>query len=125
MRFLKYMQNHLLTMDDKGVPVFVFACVSCGKTVSGSERTCPRCGASFEDVRFECPFCGTLVSPDQHTCPSCKTEFSVFAGDVAETATIELDGDGGEVEEFECPACGKPVSSDDQKCPHCGALFSE
>jgi predicted amidophosphoribosyltransferase len=45
-------------MGKEPMPVFVFGCMSCGKTVDGHEETCPRCGASFEGVRFECPFCG-------------------------------------------------------------------
>jgi rubrerythrin len=129
-------------MGKEPMPVFVFGCISCGKTVAGTERSCPRCGASFESVKFECPFCGELVSPTQRKCESCGTEFGSFSEEVNETSAVNLDGaDGasnappgttspsapkaespGEVE-FECPACGKPVLESDTKCPHCGALF--
>jgi len=119
-------------MSDKAAPVFVFGCLSCGKTVSGNERSCPRCGASFEDVSFECPFCGELIVSGQRRCGSCGTEFSVFADEVAGRSSIDLDGEGDEPKsdssssvEFECPACGRAVSENDTKCPHCGAMFSE
>jgi predicted RNA-binding Zn-ribbon protein involved in translation (DUF1610 family) len=129
------------------MPVFVFGCVSCGKTVAGTERSCPRCGASFEAVMFECPFCGELVSPIQRRCESCGTEFGAFSEEVCETSAVDLDGAESTVEEgsasasgeasvpdveeraqqeeveFECPACGKRVGENDTKCPHCGALF--
>ncbi|HEX9907610.1 MAG TPA: zinc ribbon domain-containing protein [Thermoplasmata archaeon] len=127
-------------MASEPMPVFVFGCLSCGKTVSGTEKSCPRCGASFEDVKFECPFCGELVSPSDRVCPSCETEFGAFSEDVMESSTVELDGETRSVQEpessreaeaaasgleFECPACGKQVAESDTKCPHCGALFSE
>lgn len=121
------------------MPVFVFGCIACGKTVSGNERSCPRCGASFEDVMFECPFCGELVSPTQRRCGSCGTEFGSFSEEVSETSAVDLDGSESEVAavrkppvvqeqsreavEFECPVCGKPVGENDTKCPSCGALF--
>ncbi len=117
------------------MPVFVFGCMSCGKTVSGREKSCPRCGASFEGVVFECPFCGDPVSPTQAKCENCGTEFGAFAEDVSETAQVVLDGGDSaapapatdESEEsvaYECPSCGKPVSENDDACPHCGARFS-
>jgi rubrerythrin len=123
------------------MPVFVFGCMSCGKTVDGREKSCPRCGASFEGVRFECPFCGELVSPSQRKCDTCGTEFGAFSEEVSKTALVELDGSELVMEdepgpsttsgtgshdavEFECPACGKPVSESDAKCPHCGARFA-
>jgi rubrerythrin len=119
-------------MDETSAPAFVFGCLACGKTVSGGEPKCPRCGASFEDVKFECPFCGELISPEEHRCPSCGTEFAIFADEVSEKSSIDLDNgsaDPAEVDagstEFECPACGKSVSESDKSCPHCGALFSE
>lgn len=116
-------------MADQSPPVFVLACVSCGKTVSGSEGKCPRCGASFEELRFECPFCGKLVSPGAARCRECGTEFCVFAETVDEASSVDLDGSEGEVggpakEEYECPACGKPVGEKDATCSHCGARFS-
>ena len=120
-------------MADDSLPVFILACVSCGKTVSGKEEKCPRCGASFEDLDFECPFCGEAVKLSQNKCGSCGTEFEVFAGEVAESSSVELDGEesaapsgksGESPVEYECPACGKPVGEEDTKCPHCGAVFS-
>lgn len=118
------------------LPVFVFGCVSCGKTVEGGEKVCPRCGASFENVQFECPFCGELVSPAQRRCEACGTEFGAFANEVSKTSMVELDGtevapiDDKDTREeaeqrvdYECPACGKPVSETDTSCPHCGARF--
>jgi len=127
-------------MADKSLPVFVFGCASCGKTVSGREKTCPRCGASFEGVMFECPFCGELVSPSDRSCASCGTEFESFAEDVSEVCSVDLDGpseaskqpsqeqarksdEGTEAVEYECPVCGKSVSESDTRCPHCGAQF--
>jgi DNA-directed RNA polymerase subunit RPC12/RpoP len=128
-------------MGEEPMPVFVFGCLSCGKTVAGNEPRCPRCGVSFEGVQFECPFCGELVSPTQHKCGKCGTEFGAFAEEVSETSAVTLDGvdgsavgeqtpvpdqkpeESGEALEFECPACGKSVSENDSKCPHCGALF--
>lgn len=118
-------------MADPSTPVFVLACVSCGKTVSGSEAECPRCGASFKDVCFECPFCGEVVSAGDSKCPTCGTEFSIFADAVDEASSVDLDGpsesgtEESQVEEYECPACGKPVGAQDTDCPHCGAHFSE
>jgi DNA-directed RNA polymerase subunit RPC12/RpoP len=125
-------------MGDEPLPVFVFGCMVCGKTVAGTEASCPRCGTSFENVRFECPFCGGLVSPTERRCNACGTEFGAFAEEVSETAVVDLDcspdvphGDPtpdkescSEETEYECPNCGKPVSEDDVKCPHCGAVFS-
>jgi len=127
-------------MGKEPLPVFVFGCISCGKTVAGSEKSCPRCGASFDEVKFECPFCGELVSPTQRKCPKCGTEFGEFSEEVSETSLIDLDGADAAVDEppraeplknvdedafeFECPVCGKPVSESDTKCPHCSALFS-
>ena len=126
-------------MGDEPLHVFVFGCVSCGKTVAGTEKTCPRCGASFEDVKFECPFCGELVSPGQTKCEACGTEFASFSSDVSVTSLVELDGSdfvaidepessseppATETVEFECPNCGKPVGEADVECPHCGARFS-
>ena len=125
-------------MGEETMPVFVFGCMVCGKTVAGTEGSCPRCGASFEDVRFECPFCGDLISPTQRRCSVCGTEFGAFAEEVSETAVVDLDcslnvphsgsapDKDGSVEEteYECPNCGKPVSEGDAKCPHCGAVFS-
>ena len=127
-------------MGKEPLPLFVFGCLSCGKTVAGNEGACPRCGASFEDVRFECPFCGALISPQQHMCNECGTEFSQFAEEVSETSAIELDGAEGVVEDpsgnvgesgkehseevtYECPNCGKLVTEKDSECPHCGARF--
>ena len=129
-----------MSMGKEPLPVFVFGCLSCGKTVAGNEKVCPRCGASFEDVRFECPFCGALISPQQHKCTECGTEFGQFAEEVSETSAIDLDGaesvaEGppgnptesgkGPSEEvnYECPNCGKPVAETDLECPHCGARF--
>jgi DNA-directed RNA polymerase subunit RPC12/RpoP len=128
-------------MDKEPLPVFVFGCVSCGKTVAGTEKSCPRCGASFEDVKFECPFCGEFISPTQRKCETCGTEFSEFAEGVSEMSTVDLDNaervtaqepakaapksaDSSEVVEFECPNCGKPVSEMDTECPNCGARFA-
>jgi len=127
-------------MGKEPLPVFVFGCLSCGKTVAGNETVCPRCGTSFEDVRFECPFCGALISPQQHRCNECGTEFSQFAEEVSGTSAIELDGaqsfdedttgdklesGKGAYEEvtYECPNCGKSVAEKDSECPHCGARF--
>lgn len=127
-------------MGNEGLPVFVFGCLSCGKSVAGNEKVCPRCGASFEDVRFECPFCGSLISPEQHRCNECGTEFGQFAEEVSEMSAIELDGaegnvpgPSGEVDQsakelheemtYECPNCGKQVAEMDSECPHCGARF--
>jgi len=118
-------------MADQSPPVFVLACIACGKTVSGSEAECPHCGASFEDLRFECPFCGQLVSPGEPRCTECGTEFSVFAEAVEEASSLELDGpatvdaSAADATDYECPSCGKPVGADDTECPHCGARFSE
>ena len=127
-------------MGGEPLHVFVFGCVSCGKTVAGNEKSCPRCGASFEEVRFECPFCGELISPTDKKCPSCGTEFGAFADEVLETCSLDLDGADLEEEResvetgasgapepvaYECPNCGKPVAEDDDECPHCGARFSE
>lgn len=104
--------------------------------MSGGEKSCPRCGASFEDVRFECPFCGALVSPQDSKCSSCGTEFRAFAEGVSEVCSIDLDSDeaqnapaasqkpSGETVEYECPSCGKPVSENDAECPHCGVRFA-
>ncbi|MGQ9588195.1 MAG: zinc ribbon domain-containing protein [Thermoplasmata archaeon] len=121
-------------MAEESLPVFVFGCLSCGKTVAGTEKRCPRCGASFEDVKFECPFCGELTSPNQRKCGSCGTEFRAFAEGVCETSLIELDGSEegpsesaesvSESVEYECPVCGKSISESDSKCPHCGAWFA-
>jgi rubrerythrin len=120
-------------MGEDSPPVFVLACVACGKTVSGNEDECPRCGASFEDREFECPFCGEHTTSANLRCEACNTEFEVFAEEVAETSSVELDGadeavsegEGGGESGFECPACGKAVGDADEKCPHCGAMFSE
>ncbi len=121
-------------MAEESLPVFVFGCLSCGKTVAGTEKSCPRCGASFENVRFECPFCGELISPNQSGCGSCGTEFRAFAEGVSETSLIELDRSeetssesvrlGPESVEYECPVCGKSISESDTRCPHCGTLFA-
>jgi len=127
-------------MGQESLHVFVFGCISCGKTVAGNEKSCPRCGASFEDVLFECPFCGELVSPRESRCTSCGTEFSGFSEGVLETCSLDLDGaesesapaspepaepkpEPTEALEYECPNCGKPVSENDTKCPHCGVSF--
>lgn len=124
-------------MGDEPLPVFVFGCVACGKTVAGTEKVCPRCGASFGDIKFECPFCGELVSPTERKCTSCGTEFGAFAEEVSETSSVDLDRSEAqpapaspspqapeEAVSYECPNCGKPVSETDAKCPHCGAMFS-
>jgi len=127
-------------MGKEPLPVFVFGCTSCGKTVAGNEKSCPRCGVSFDEVKFECPFCGELISPSQRKCPTCGTEFGAFSEEVSEKSLIDLDGADvsmeeisrtkppqkrdGEAVEFECPVCGKSVSESDTKCPHCSALFS-
>lgn len=125
-------------MAEESLPVFVLGCVECGKTVGGSEKACPRCGASFEDLKFECPFCGEPVSPTERRCASCHTEFALFAEEVSDVSAVDLDGPGagghapeatapdeGGALDYECPACGKPVSADDSSCPHCGARFEE
>jgi len=120
-------------MAEKDMPVFVFGCMSCGKTVSGREKNCPRCGASFESVVFECPFCGEPVSPSQARCETCGTEFGAFAEDVSETSSVSLDGrdrphpilpNAAEPVQYECPSCGGPVTENDNECPRCGAKFS-
>jgi predicted amidophosphoribosyltransferase len=130
-------------MGEEPMPVFVFGCIACGKTVAGTERSCPRCGASFDEVKFECPFCGELISPTQRKCESCGTEFGSFSEDVSEASAVDLDGEDStgapalapqsgpapngeapaESMEFECPACGKHVQESDAKCPHCGVPF--
>jgi rubrerythrin len=139
-------------MGNEPMSVFVFGCVSCGKTVAGNEPSCPRCGASFAGIMFECPFCGELVSPIQRKCETCGTEFRSFSEEVSETSAVDLDGVASSVKdeqvvppetkpveqkmdeprpgesrqtvvEFECPLCGKSVMENDTKCPHCGALF--
>lgn len=119
-------------MAEEAPAVFVLGCVSCGKTVSGSEETCPRCGASFAEAYFECPFCGEVVLAGTSKCRACGTEFSIFAETVDDAASVELDGPASSAApvpeapaEYECPACGKPVGEDDPECPHCGARFSE
>ncbi len=118
-------------MAEEGMPVFVFGCMSCGKTVSGKERSCPRCGASFEGVVFECPFCGDAVSPDETRCKTCGTEFSAFSEGVSETSAVALDGgdrpshvgEPKESVEYQCPECGNPVGENDDECPSCHAKF--
>ncbi|MCU0852666.1 MAG: zinc-ribbon domain-containing protein [Thermoplasmata archaeon] len=127
-------------MGQEPLHVFVFGCIACGKTVAGNETSCPRCGASFEDVLFECPFCGELVSPRETKCTSCGTEFSAFSEGVMETCNLDLDGsesdalpevqkpkepepERAEATEYECPNCGKPVAESDTTCPHCGVNF--
>lgn len=118
-------------MDDGSPPVFILACVACGKTVSGDEDKCPRCGASFDDREFECPFCGEHTTSANLRCESCNTEFEVFAEEVAETSSVKLDSldsvasSDDDESTFECPSCGKGISESDEKCPHCGAMFSE
>jgi predicted amidophosphoribosyltransferase len=123
-------------MAEQSLPVFVLACVACGKTVSGKEEKCPRCGASFDDVEFECPFCGETVTASQNKCESCSTEFEIFAEEVAEVSSVDLDSEAAgappQAEEprpdpvtYECPSCGKQVGDSDNRCPHCGAMFSE
>lgn len=125
-------------MAEQSHPVFILACVACGKTVSGKEDKCPRCGTSFDGMEFECPFCGEKVTTTDSMCPFCKTKFEIFAEEVAETSSVELDSPGPapadapekeeektEKVEYECPSCGKPVGESDSKCPHCGAMFSE
>lgn len=131
-------------MAEEAPAIFVLACVSCGKTVSGSEDKCPRCGVSFKDACFECPFCGSIVSAEETRCSECGTEFSIFAETVDDSATVELDGPEVQAPaadpapeaapqeavaegpaEYECPSCGKPVGESDSVCPHCGARFSE
>lgn len=119
-------------MAEESLPVFVLACVSCGKTVSGDEDKCPRCGISFEDRKFECPFCSEHTTSANMRCESCGTEFEIFAEEVAETSTIELDSPSqsepppkDDAPTFECPSCGKNVGEEDKKCPHCGAVFTE
>jgi len=123
-------------MAEQSLPVFILACVGCGKTVSGREGKCPRCGASFDDMEFECPFCGETVTASQNKCESCGTEFEIFAEEVAEMSIVSLDSEGTEPSSqpeppgadqavYECPACGKPVGEADTKCPNCGAMFSE
>ncbi len=122
-------------MAKEPLPVFVFGCMSCGKTVAGNEDKCPRCGASFEEVTFECPFCGELVSPREKRCSECGTEFAEFAEEVLETAAIELDSTTSNAQfpasevskeelSYECPQCGAPLGEDDTKCPSCGARFA-
>jgi len=112
-------------MAEESLPVFFLGCVQCGKTVAGTEGSCPRCGTSFDDLRFECPFCGKLVSPSDTKCPSCNTEFSVFAAEVSDASNVDLDGpeDGSDAEVVErlrtCSKCGKPVPADSQGCPEC------
>ena len=119
-------------MGGETLPVFVLACVRCGKTVSGGEDRCPRCGASFDGLTFECPFCGKHVTSGQHECDSCGTRFEAFAGEVAETSVISLDsgiGSSGlqprEDLTYECPACGESVEESDDRCSHCGIMFAE
>ncbi|HUU07321.1 MAG TPA: zinc ribbon domain-containing protein [Thermoplasmata archaeon] len=123
-------------MAEQPLPVFVLACVGCGKTVSGREEKCPRCGASFDDIEFECPFCGETVTALQSKCESCGTEFEIFAEEVAEMAVVALDREAIETSSqpeqpgagqavYECPSCGKPVDESDTKCPNCGAIFTE
>jgi rubrerythrin len=122
-------------MADKPMPVFILGCVACGKTVSGTESKCPRCGVSFEDMRFECPFCGELIRSDIRRCNSCGTSFDVFAEDVVESTSVNLDSSDSTAPEpgsddepseevtYECPSCGKSVSESDEACPSCGARF--
>lgn len=107
------------------MPVFILGCVQCGKTVAGTEGACPRCGASFDDLRFECPFCGKMVSPSDTSCPNCRTEFSVFAAEVSDVSNLDLDGPE-EAAESEatpvhrvCPKCGKQVPEGGEGCPDC------
>jgi len=121
-------------MAEQTLPVFILACVGCGKTVSGNETKCPRCGTSFDEMKFECPFCGETVTASQKKCDSCGTEFEIFAEDVVETSSVALDSEGTEPSSqpeqpgvgqaaYECPSCGKPVGETDTKCPSCGAMF--
>jgi DNA-directed RNA polymerase subunit RPC12/RpoP len=123
-------------MAEQSLPVFILACVACGKTVSGKEEKCPRCGTSFDDMEFECPFCSEKVTASQSKCGSCGTEFEIFAEEVAEASSVVLDSEevepptqaeqpGSDQLMYECPSCGKQVGDTDTKCPHCGAMFSE
>jgi predicted amidophosphoribosyltransferase len=129
-------------MADDVPSVFVLACVACGKTVSGSEATCPRCGASFEDLCFECPFCGSIVSAGATKCSECNTEFSIFAEAVDDAASVELDGPFEEAVQPSEPAAAEPqaalpepvaepelpapvAETNEYECPACGKPVGE
>lgn len=112
-------------------PLFVFGCSSCGRTVSGSEERCPRCGQEFaDDVLFECPFCGELIGVRAVSCPACRTRFAALAeareaSDTAlESVTEAMLEEGRPTEEqlnkpYVCPSCDAPLAGTEAACPNC------
>jgi hypothetical protein len=56
-----------------------FMCPVCEARVDARAKTCPSCGAQFEEgeeAEFECPVCRTTVSADSNRCPGCGVLFA-------------------------------------------------
>src|SRR4030065_873758 len=107
-------------MGDESLPIVASGWVSCGKTVAGTDKVCPRCGASFEDVKYECPFCGELIAPGQTRCEACATEFASFSSDVSDTSLVDLDGSESLVkEETAAPQSSPEKETGEYECPNC------
>jgi len=112
-------------------PLFVFGCASCGRTVSGLEERCPRCGQEFAaNARFECPFCGEFVEIRKARCPACGTSFASLseareASDsaldaVTEAVLEEARPAPGELRKpYVCPSCDAPLQGTETACPNC------
>ena len=117
----------------------LFGCPSCGFRVAGTEDSCPRCGAKFEEKsQFECPFCGEPADPSSKKCPSCRIAFEDFVSKAEKGATDEsidsllteiIERESRQVKEeakkLSCPKCSWMVHRTEERCPKCGVVFSE
>ncbi len=61
----------------------IISCPECGSEISDTARNCPRCGYSFEKMKF-CKFCGEKIPEDSVVCTKCgrQVENAVQSGGI-------------------------------------------
>jgi predicted RNA-binding Zn-ribbon protein involved in translation (DUF1610 family) len=79
-------------------------CPSCGQTLTGGEKSCPKCGKETPEVtkkparakktpskvaKVECPHCGELVSKRSRKCPACMTNLAAGFYKVSDKSVVE------------------------------------
>lgn len=85
------------------------SCPVCSWLLNGTERSCPKCGKSFDlDLTYQCPVCGSLVHSDAVKCSECDAMFEEGEEEVSEheEAAVKLDelADAVEARAYVAPA---------------------
>ena len=101
---------------------------SCGCTLTGKERFCPKCGKPVENGAIVCT-CGRTVDRGMMFCPSCGKSVKELQEKLSAGAGAGFEGAapaGGEsVQKYRECTCGAKVPEGQRMCMECGRMMEE